>query len=227
MNTVEDSVRETLKTLETLKPCKSCIFANDDCSWCFENKIKITPYKYGCNKHITNEAAIRKLAEIEYQKYCQKIAKATLDLDIMGYTINAAAIMLEKIDAEMEQSYKEIKAKDNESERKHSESKRNRDKLRRAYVQMKSYAADMRNTYNKYIEYFLIHQFSDDKGKLNGVEYDKNSANAGIISKVVKIFVDRSLENEENATKIIDFMLSLEGSGIYDEHDFNNGMLKS
>jgi hypothetical protein len=91
---------------------------------------------------------------------------------------------------------------------------------------MKAHTTDMRNVYDRYIEYFFTYQFTDENGKYNGKEADKNLANSGIVSKVIKLFVDRALDNKENAGKIIDFMLSLQGSGIYDEHDLNAGIIR-
>lgn len=226
MMNVEEAVRETMQVLNEMKPCRACIYADQDCSWCTENKIKIHPSQYGCRKHITNEEAVRKLAEAEYQKYCSELARMTLDMDVMGYTINAASIMLEKIDGELERSYNSILEKTEDSVKKHKESKKNRDRLRKAYAQMKFNAQDMRNTYDRYIEYFFTYQFTDENGKYNGIESDKNLANSGVVSKVIKLFVDRALDNNENAQKIIDFMLSLKGSGIYTEQDFNSGLIR-
>ena len=224
---LEEVIKETVSTLNELKQCHSCVFSNEHCNWCSENKIKIHPSQYGCRKYMTNEDAVRRLAEIEYEKYRKEIAKMVLDMNIMGYSINAASIMLEKIDKELERSYNSIKDKTEDSIKKHHESKRNRERLRKAYAQMKINAQDMRNTYDKYIEYFFAHQFIDEQGKYNGAESDKNLANSGVISKVIKVFVDRALDNEENANKIMDFMLSLQGSGIYDENDFNKMMIKN
>ena len=53
-NKIEEAVRETVKALDQIKPCKSCVFANEDCTWCSENKIKINPSQYGCRKYMTN-----------------------------------------------------------------------------------------------------------------------------------------------------------------------------
>lgn len=225
--TLEESVQGTLDTINKLKPCKACVFANEDCTWCTENKTKIYPFQYGCKKHLTNEEAVRKLAEIEYKKFCDEIAKTTLDLDIMGYTINAASIMLEKIDADMEKSYKSVKEHNSEYIKAHNDSKKNRDRLRKAYAQMKFNANDMRNTYDRYVEYFFTHQFTDNNGVYNTVEADKNLANSGLVSKAIKLFVDRALDNPENASKMIEFMLSLTGSGIYNEKDFDSGIIRS
>lgn len=225
-NKIEEVVKETVKALNELKPCKQCVYANEDCTWCSENKIKIAPYQYGCRKFMTNEDAVRKLAEIEHEKYCKELAKTTLELDIMGYTINAASIMLEKIDKDIERSYNAIKDPTDASLKNRENSKKNRDRLRKAYSQMKFSATDMRNTYDRYVEYFFTHQFTDDQGNYNGFESDKNLANSGVITKFIKLFVDRSLDNEENAQKILDFISSLPGSGYLSEHDFNNGIIR-
>ena len=176
---------------------------------------------------MTDEEAVRKLAEIEFKKYCNEFAKMTLDMDVMGYTINAASMILEKIDKELERSYNSIKEKTDDSVKKHLDSKKNRDRLRKAYAQMRFNANDMRNTFDRYVEYFFTHQFTDEQGKYNVQESDKNLSNSGIITKVIKLFVDRALDNPENARLIVIFMLSLKGSGIYDEKDFDTGIIRN
>ena len=227
MMNVEEAVRETVSVLNNLKPCKGCIHSNDDCTWCHQCKTKINPYQYGCKHHMTDEEAVRKLAEIEFKKYCNEFAKMTLDMDVMGYTINAASMILEKIDKELERSYNSIKEKTDDSVKKHLDSKKNRDRLRKAYAQMRFNANDMRNTFDRYVEYFFTHQFTDEQGKYNVQESDKNLSNSGIITKVIKLFVDRALDNPENAQLIVNFMLSLKGSGIYNEKDFDTGIIRS
>ena len=224
---LEEAFKETVNTLNKLKPCKSCVFANEDCTWCSENKIKIFPYQYGCKKYMTNEEAVRKLTQMEHEKYCKEIAKMTLDMDIMGYTINAASIMLEKIDMELARSYNSIKDKTDENIKTHEKSKKNRDRLRKAYNSMRFSLNDIRNTYDRYIEYFFTYQFTEDDGKYNGIEADKNLANSGVVSKFIKLFVDRSLDNSDNANKILDFMMSLKGSGVYEDYDFDNGLIRT
>lgn len=186
---VEDAVRETVKVLEDMKPCHSCVFANDTCTWCTENKINIHPRQYGCRKYMTNEDAVRKLAELEYQKYRKELAKLTLDMDVMGYAINAASIILEKIDQELERSYNAIKEKTEDSIKKHQESKRNRERLRKAYAQMRFNAQDMRNTYDRYVEYFFNHQFTDEMGKYNGVESDKTLQILALFQKLLRFLL--------------------------------------
>lgn len=225
-NQIEEAIQETKKELNKLKPCKHCIYAANACTWCSKCGTKINPYQYGCRHFMTNEDAIRKIAEEEYKKYCAERAKATLELDIMGYTINAASIMLEKIDKDIERSYAAIKEPTDESLKNRAKSKQNRERLRKAFAQMKFNANDMRNTYDRYIEYFFTHQFTDEQGNYNGYESDKNLANSGVITKFIKMFVDRCLDNQENAEKILEYISSLPGSGYLSEHDFNNGIIR-
>ena len=73
---------------------------------------------------------------------------------------------------------------------------------------MKFSAMDMRNTFDRYVEYFFNYCFTDSMGNY-GVEADKNLFNSGVISKVVKLFVDRALDNSENSDKMIAYMMSL------------------
>lgn len=224
---IEETVKETLRVLEERKPCHACIHSNDSCTWCYENKIKIHPQQYGCRKHITDEQQVRRLAQMEYEKYRRELAKLTLDFDIMGYAINAASIILEKIDKDIERHNDSIKDKTDTNVRSRDESKRNRDRLQKAYKQMKFLATDMRNVYNRYVEYFFTYQFTDEQGRYNAAESDKNLVNSGIVAKFIKMLIDRCLDNGENSKLILDYMLSLKGSGVYDDEDFDKVMIKN
>lgn len=226
MNELEKAIQDTKDALHVIRPCHSCIFANEKCSWCREKKINIHPEKTGCETFMTNDDAIRKIAELEYEKYRKEFVKHQLDLDVICYAINAASIMLEKLDQKLTVNYEKRKGKTAESDRNHAESKRNRDRLRKAFLSMKANATDMRNTYNRYVEYFFTHQFTDEHGQYDFKEADKNLSNSGTITKVIKMFVDRAMDNDDNAIKIFEFMESLKGSGVYEAEDFNCGLIK-
>lgn len=223
---IKGVINDTTEKLITERLCRTCIFSNEDCSWCMENKIELHKAKYGCNKHMTRQDAIRKEAELQYETYNKDMQRLALDMDTMGYTINAASIMLEKLDKELEASFKSIKHPTAEEERNHKESKKNRDRLQKAYSEMKFHAMDMRNAFNRYVEHFFTYQFTDEKGKFNWVESDKNLMNSGIVGKFTKVLVDRCLDNKKNGELILDYMLSLKGSGIYTERDFDKVMIK-
>lgn len=225
-NLIKDVIEDTTQKLVTERLCRTCIFSNDTCDWCMENKIKLHKAQYGCNKHMTRQDAIRRQTEIEYEKYTKELSRLALDMDVMGYAINAASIMLEKLDNELEASYNSLENPTNADEKSHKESKKNRERLRKAYSKMKFNAMDMRNTFNDYVEYFFTYNFTDQHGNFNEKESDKNLVNSGIIAKFIKVFVDRCLDNKENGELIINYMLSLKGSGIYGDRDFNKVMIR-
>jgi hypothetical protein len=149
-----------------------------------------------------------------------------LELDIMSYEIGAAQQTLEKLDAELCASYNAIKDKDKECIDNHNESKKNRDRLDKAFRQLKAHAQDMRNTYNRYVEYFFNTLFTEENGKYNWKESDKNLVNTGVINTFVRVLVDKTLENGENAEAIMNFMLSLKGSGIYNDKQLGKFMIR-
>ena len=213
---IEGLIDETKKRANELKPCCTCVFSNEPCTWCFENKIPIHKAKYGCAKHINNDELIRKQTEEQYKKSLATQQRLLLELDIMSYEIGAAQQTLEKLDAELQASYSKIEKPDRETEINHKESKQRRAKLGKAFAQLKAYAQDMRNTYNKYVEYYFDTLFGDENGKYDWKESDKYLSNMGVINQFVRVLVDRTLENGENADAIMNFMLSLKGSGIYD-----------
>lgn len=217
---------ETKARAQELKPCVLCVHKNADCTYCFENKIQISPSSYGCRKHMTDEEQLRKNAEEEYAKQIAIQKRMLLELDIMSYEIGAAQQTLEKLDAELCASYNAIKNKDKECIDNHNESKKNRDRLAKAFVQLKAHAQDMRNTYNRYVEYFFNTLFTDENGKYNWKESDKNLVNTGVINTFVRVLVDKTLENGENAEAIMDFMLSLKGSGIYNDKQLGKFMIR-
>lgn len=219
-------IEDTTQKLITERLCRTCVFSNDACDWCMENKIKLHKAQYGCNKYMTRQDAIRRQTEIEYEKYTKELSRLALDMDVMGYAINAASIMLEKLDRELEASYNSLENPTDADDKSHKESKKNRDRLKKAYSKMKFNAMDMRNTFNDYVEYFFTYNFTDQQGNFNEKESDKNLVNSGIIAKFIKVFVDRCLDNKENGEAIINFMLSLKGSGIYSDRDFNKVMIR-
>lgn len=214
---IEGLVNETKQKANEQKPCFTCVFSNDTCTWCYENKIEIHKFKYGCRKHMNNDELIRKNTEEQYKKSLATQQRMLLELDIMSYEIGAAQQTLEKLDAELQASYNKIENPDMETEGNHTESKKKRDRLAKAFVQMKAYAQDMRNTYTKYVEYYFDSLFGDEDGKYDWKESDKYLSNMGVINQFVRVLVDRTLENGENADAIMKYMLSLKGSGIYDD----------
>lgn len=230
---IDRIVERTKKVVAPLKLCHHCVHANDKKTWCEENDIPINgPTQYGCHKHTTNEELLRRIAEERYAEYVAEMTRLYMELDIMMYFINGASQTLEKIDLDMETSYKRVMKKyDDEKEaeeyrKKYQAAKKNREPLRKAYLKMKFLAQDMRNVYSKYVEYFFINIFSDREGHYDFKEADKGLHNVGRINAFVRIFVDRTLENAENSGKILDFMLSLKGSGIYDDEHFNRFIIK-
>lgn len=222
----ETIYEQTKERAQELKPCVLCVHKNADCTYCFENKIPISTSSYGCRKHMTDEELLRKNAKEEYERQMAIRKRMLLELDIMGYEIGAAQQTLEKLDAELCASYNAIKNKDKECIDNHNESKKNRDRLAKAFTQLKAHAQDMRNTYNRYVEYFFNTLFTEENGNYNWKESDKNLVNTGVINTFVRVLVDKTLENGENAEAIMNFMLSLKGSGIYDEKQVGKFMIR-
>lgn len=223
----DEVLNEARQKIAELKPCKLCVYSNEDCTWCSANNVPIlSVHQYGCVKHMTNEEALRKITREEFEKNARTLQRLQFELDIMGYQIGAASQTLEKIDAELTQSYNAIKYKDEESIKNHNESKKNRDRLAKAFKEIKFKAQDIRNVYDKYVEYFFNTLYSEEDGTFNWKESDKNLVNTGVINSFVRVLVDKTLDNGENANKIMDFMLSLKGCGVYDEDSIGKYMIR-
>lgn len=221
---MEDLANETLElTLEELnreKPCRFCIFSNDECTWCRENKIKLHKAMRGCRKFITKNDALKKLAQEKAEAFNKNTRKVLLKMNIMDYMINGSNLVLEKIDVHMDRSYKEIEDPTPQQQKSHQEAQKKRDKLHKAYKEMKFKIQDMRSVFNRYVQYYFDVMFTDENGRYDGSESDKNLCNTGIVTAATSMFIDRALENGDNADAIMQFMRSLTGSGILDEYDF-------
>lgn len=206
-----------------LKPCKSCIFANESCTWCIELKKEIKPWNYGCHKHMTNQQALRKIAEEEYRRNVKDTTRRFFEMDIISYLIEAASQSLEKLDAEFiaehEKAMKmsDAKANNNEREKKFQKKKNNRDKLAKGFSEMKYHAQNFRSAYEQYITHFYNTMFAEEEG-YNVKEHQKVSSNAGVINLIVREYCDKSLDSADNANSILQHMQSLKGSGIYDDY---------
>lgn len=222
---VRTAIEQSKEVLIKERPCKACIFSSENCTWCIENKIPITPYMRGCRKYMTNEEAIRKIAEEEHKRHQRDLGRIMLKMDIMAYLINGASLVLEEVDSELESSYEALKNKDDDTIRNHAERKKNRGRLEKAYKSMKFDLQDIRNTFTRYVDYYFNVIFSDKDG-YDFKESDKNLVNSGVVASFVKVFVDRTLENGDNAEDIMKHMMSLKGSGILDERDFGRSMIR-
>lgn len=221
-------VRKELAMDPRLKSCKMCVWANEGCTHCRHLNIPITPITISqyCKFYMTNSEALQVLAEHGRQEQIQKYQRLFLLMDIMAYMANGADAVLEEVGNELDEDYKEARDKSPQAEKNHNESKRNREKLHKGYVKMREAMRDARNAFNDYVQHYFKTIFCDDDGKWNVPEFDKNSVNSGVITAFTKVLVDRTLDNGENAEKIMDFMLSLTGSGILNERDFGKSMIK-
>lgn len=222
----DEVMKDAKKVIAELKPCKLCIHSNEACDWCHENKMPIHPHQYGCRKHMTNEEALEKITREEFEKHSAQLRRMQLELDIMGYEIGAASQTLEKIDAELCQSYNAIKVKDEACIKNHKESKKNRDRLAKAYKELQFKAQDIRNIYDRYVEYFFNTLYTEEDGTYNWRENEKSLVNTGVINSFVRVLVDKTLDNAENANKIMQFMLSLKGCGVYEDEHVEKFMIR-
>lgn len=205
--------------------CNACVFANDECTWCREFKKPIHRAMYGCVKHMTDTQALQKIAEEQVERHRRDMSRLMLKMDIMAYLINGASLVLEEVDNELDQSYQAVKHKTDDETRNHAESKRNRDRLAKAYKSMSFSMQDIRNTFNRYVEYYFNVLYSDGK-TYDFKESDKNLVNSGVIASFTKALVDRTLDNGENAESIWNHIISLPGSGILDERDLGKSMIR-
>lgn len=227
--TIEEAVQAVKAEIAhdwRLKKCINCILISEDQKSCVDTGLPVAPYTYGCPKHITNEQALRKIAEQEMKSYQEQMTRLLLRLDIMSYLVNGASMVLEVIDRELDADYNALTKKDEETVSNHKESKRNRDRLRKAYKSMKFSLQDIRNTYERYVEYFFATLFTEDDGRYNVKESDKNLFNAGTVTAFVNLFVDCSLDNSENCNAIMDFMKKLKRSGIFAENEHERYLIK-
>lgn len=230
---IENTIDEVKDALYVLRRCKDCVFANEACTWCACIKKDIKPYSYaaGCKHYMTNEAAVRKLAEEQYRKDEVTATRRFFDMDIISYMIEASSQSLEKLDKELLEDHKramklaDAKANNNEREKKFKKKQDNRKKLMDGFAEMKYHAQNFRSAYEKYVVHFFNTLFEDKDG-YDFKEHQKVSSNAGVINLVVREFCDKSLNNADNANAMLQFMQSLKGSGIYDDYQKEKYLIK-
>lgn len=230
---IEKTINEVKSTLNQLKRCSDCVFSNENCTWCQCLKKEIFSYSYGtgCKNYMTNEEAVRKLAEEEYKKDAAVAARRFFDMDIISYLIEASSQSLEKLDKELlEDHVRAMKAADaksnnNEREKRFKKKQDNRKKLQAGFAEMKYHAQNFRSAYEKYIVHFFNTLFEDKDG-YDFKEHQKVSSNAGVINLVVREFCDKSLDNAANANAMLQYMQSLKGSGIYDDYQKTKYLIK-
>lgn len=223
---IKKAIEDCKTELNKERPCSACIYANNDCTWCNENKIPITKYMRGCRKYMTNEQALIAIAEEEMESSKKELTRLQLLMDIMSYMITGASMVMETIDKELDSNYNRLSKKDEDTTKNHHDSKRNRERLTKAYKRMKFSMQDIDSNFRNYVEHYFSVCFTEEDGKYNVAESDKSLVNSGMITAFVNMMVDRSLDNGENATAILDFIKSLKGSGILGEQDFNRYLVR-
>lgn len=221
IETIVAKTKAEIDADNNLHKCSLCVW-NEECKKMGKNYF----YAPNCNDYLTNEQALRKLAEEERKKAQQELSRLQFKMDVMAYLISGALMEMEDIDEELEKNYERLKVKDSESERKHNESKRNRKRLIDAYKRMKYYMKEIESDYHNYVEHYFSTIFGEDDGTYNVEEYDKNSVNAGVVRAFVKKFCDVSLENGENATAVFGCMDKMQGSGLFTERDFGKCFIR-
>lgn len=226
MEQLKEIIEDSKKIINQLKPCSVCIHSNKECDWCNLLKKPIISKKaYGCVNHKTNEEALEEIAKEQMAIHQEQLRRLLLTMDVMSYMINGASMVLEVVDKELEESYNSIRVKDDACVKNHVESKKNRDRLHKAYKKMKFSAQDMRNTFDTYIEYFFNTLFGEKDGSYNFKESDKSLVNSGTITAFVNLFVEKTLDNGDNASAIYDYMQGLKGCGILKD-EFNRYLIK-
>lgn len=221
----EAAIELTKMVLEQERPCKACVYSNEACDWCMENKIPINRFMRGCRKFMTNEEAVRQVAIAEQERQRTEMTKILFEMDIMGYLANAAALLLEKVDKRIEKNHEGVEQTTREKE-KQMKSKGRRQKLLKAYKDIKFKMKDVRSVFENYVEYYFDCMFAEKDGSYDIKESDKNLANSGVIAFINSKIVDKILDNGDNANKILAFLDTLEGANILDEDDYGSFLIK-
>lgn len=230
---IENTIDKVKDVLNQLKRCSDCVFSNENCTWCqcLNKEIKSYSYGTGCKHYMTNEDAVRKLAEEQYRQDEVTATRRFFDMDIISYLIEASSQSLEKLDKELLEDHKramkaaDAKANNNEREKKFKKKQDNRKKLMDGFAEMKYHAQNFRSAYEKYVVHFFNTLFEDKDG-YDFKEHQKVSSNAGVINLVVREFCDKSLDNADNANAMLQFMHGLKGSGIYDDYQKEKYLIK-
>lgn len=206
-------VEEAKDAIRADKMCKTCVFSNEPCTRCILHNKDINRAMYGCGDHLTDSQYLDRLAEEQLEEEKKKIARRYLEMDLMSYFIQGAMQILEKTDREQKAIFESIEFPTDEDKKRYTKKKDRRDKLRKGYIEMKCAAQDMRNAYNKYVQYYLDTLYNDKNG-YDYKECDKSFVNAGYITAISAAILNKVMDSEENLNALMNFIFNLKGVDI-------------
>lgn len=230
MEDIEKIIAQAKAEIEAddrLHKCSLCVWYDEEKKYCRRREMAVhSVYAPMCREYMTSEQALRVVALQEREKAQRELNRLLLKMDIMAYLINAAMAEMESIDTELEQSHQRLAKKDDACEKNHADCKRNRKRMVDAFKRMKYYMKNIDSEYRNYIEHYFSAVFGEPDGSFNAVEYDKSSVNSGMVRAFAAKFVDVSLNNGENCKAVFECMDAMTGSGLLNNKDFNNSLIR-
>lgn len=220
-------VKEGLNNKELLPKHEYCVHFIPETKECMCKKMKVTTvYAPYCKEYLTSETALRKLAETERQKEVDGLIQKQFKLDIMAHLVNAAMIIIEDLNAELNESWEKVKNHTSEEERTNAEYKRNRKKLIDAHKKMRYYIQNIDSEYRNYIEYYLNRIFTNTDGTYNVTEWQQFSISGGVMAALAAEFCEVALDNNDNANAVFEFIGGLKRVGILDRSKTQRYLVK-
>ena len=218
MRSIEVDIKEVKEELDEnniLKRHSFCVHYNPETKMCLCKNMKVNSvYAPHCKEYITSEQALRKLAETERQEAVNTLTQMQFKIDIMTHLINAAMILIQDVDKELEERWNKVKNHTTEEERKNAEYKKNRKKLADAYKRMRYYVQNIDSEYRNYIEHYLNRIFTNEDGTYNVKDWQQFSISGGVMAALASEFCEVALDNNDNANAVFQFIGGLKRAGI-------------
>jgi Mg2+ and Co2+ transporter CorA len=217
-STTRNLLEEAKDAIRADKMCKACVFSDEVCRRCILHNKNINSAMYGCKDHLTNSQYLDRIAEEQLEMEKKQMAKRYLAMDLMTYFIQGSMLILEKMDREQKAIFDSIEYPTEDDKQRYTKKKDKREKLRKGYVAMKCAAQDLRNAYNKYVQYYLDTLYNDKDG-YDYKESDKSLVNAGYITAISAGILNKVMDSEENLNALMNFVFSLKGVDIMNKQE--------
>lgn len=220
-------VKEELNNSKILQQHSFCVHYDAKTKTCMCKNMKVNSvYAPHCKDYITSDQALIKLAEAERQEAVNTLTRMQFKIDIVTHLINAAMVIIQDVDKELEVRWNEVKNHTPEEEKKNAEYKRNRKKLADAYKRMKYYMQNIDSEYRNYMEHYLNRIFTNEDGTYNVKDWQQFSISGGVMAALAAEFCEVALDNNDNANAVFQFIGGLKRCGILQKRDTEKYLIR-
>lgn len=232
-----------------LRECKECKYSNNDCTFCSLLNKHIYPYQYACFEFITDEEYEKKriesiainAAQLSAQWQATQIKeeeKCNWLLTLMIDMIVGSQILLEDFERRSDSMFKNNPFPDKEDVSNH---KSDKDwifthkyafsSMKKQYDGMKkkfeSICNKIRTTFESTIQKHIVEMCTEkETNKLDEKKYTAIDINAAEFTRLMMLVMNKTVGNDENFNKIVDFIAQLDGEDVFSPNDISRFKIK-